>query len=160
MLIENSANYNININEKGPHEMTALHYACKMGRLKMVQMFLQNSDEINIDLNARDAIGMTAFHYACINDARSKNGSTQIFELILFESASLKIDVNAKNANGLTPLDFVKYLEAQEMVEILEQRLSKKPKVETSTDQETLRNLCEKDLETIFGKRKKMKCCV
>ena len=54
-------------------------------------------------------------------------GDVQIFEMILQKSSSLKIDVNAKNANGLTPLDFVKHLNSQEMVEMLEQNLSKKP---------------------------------
>ena len=159
ILIQKSNDLNINLNGKAPYGMTAFQYACKMGRPKMVQMFIDNSVNFYINLNATDPRGMTAFHYACINDARLKANNQQIFEIILQKSTNHNIDLDTRNKNGLTPLDFVNHFDNKEMVETLEQKLSKKPKYEKPMDKETLKLLCEKDLEAIFFKKKKMQCC-
>ena len=51
----------------------------------------------------------------------------QIFEIILQKSTDNNIDLDTRNKNGLTPLDFVYHFDNKEMVETLEQKLSKKP---------------------------------
>ena len=52
MLIEKSAELNIDLNAKGSGGRTAFHWTC-WGHTNLAEMFMQKSAEFNIDLNTK-----------------------------------------------------------------------------------------------------------
>jgi len=87
MLVENSAQANINLNAKDKFGQTAFHLVCQidhsntMGKEEyknqMIQLFIEKQGELNLELNAKSENGETALHLAC------KNVLSQITKLLI-----------------------------------------------------------------------------
>merc|ERR1712012_933439 len=65
ILIQRSAEFNIDLNSKGKNGITGFHYACELENSKVVEILVQKSTEFKIDLNAKDELGHTAFRNVC-----------------------------------------------------------------------------------------------
>ena len=75
--------------------LTALHYACLLGRPRLLQVFL---GAIDFDLNQRDRLGNTALHYA------ARGGDTEATELLVTALKKYDLNVDCRNKRGDTPL--------------------------------------------------------
>ena len=54
MLVQKSAEFNINLNEKDVFGHSGFHNACNGGHLKVAKMLMLSSAEYNIDLNSKE----------------------------------------------------------------------------------------------------------
>ena len=139
-LLQNLQSTQIGINATDHRGWTAFHFACKIGKLEVVQQFFQLDldfdlplpdgrtafhlacieghervvklflNNMNMDLNATDQKGCTPFHYAC------RTGQIEVVEILL---ENPNIDVNAADNEGTTALHCACTLGDQEMVELL-----------------------------------------
>ena len=64
MFMQNSNNYNINLNAKGQLGSTAFHDACLLGNKATVEVMINNAQSSTIDLQARDDHGKSGFQIA------------------------------------------------------------------------------------------------
>ena len=53
MLIQKSAEFNIDLNAKDEDGMTAFHLACTRGRKNIVEMIIDNAESFKIDLTKK-----------------------------------------------------------------------------------------------------------
>ena len=53
VLIQKSAEINLNVNERKPYSYSAFQNACFYGNLEIAEMLVQKSTEFNIDLNLK-----------------------------------------------------------------------------------------------------------
>lgn len=60
ILFQKSAVFDIDPNAKNPSGMTAFHYACVLGKLKIVDMMIK----FNVDLTIKTKNGLTGFQFA------------------------------------------------------------------------------------------------
>ena len=67
LILENSDARKIYLNEKDDSGRTALHLACKQGRVEVVEKLFEKAQELNIDLNA------TGKNYLQIDDVYTAN---------------------------------------------------------------------------------------
>ncbi|KAJ4009565.1 Nuclear factor NF-kappa-B p105 subunit [Fusarium irregulare] len=81
------------INEVDSEGMTALHRACRDGRLKEIELLLSNG----ADLTAKHKSGSTALHYAVLN------GRERILHLLLSQSAARQV-IDGRDGKGNTAL--------------------------------------------------------
>ena len=73
--MQNSNNYNINLNAKGQLGSTAFHDACLLGNKATVEVMINNAQSSTIDLQARDDHGKSGFQIA---KARKKRGIVEL----------------------------------------------------------------------------------
>ena len=66
--MENSVEFNIELNAKDNFGETAFHYACEFGRKSIVELMIINSDSLNLDLTATDNQGRTGFKLAQVRE--------------------------------------------------------------------------------------------
>merc|ERR1712223_592662 len=107
MLIENSLNFNIDLNAKNILKQTAFSLVCKLGQMEMAEFLIQKSIYFNIDLNAKDFQGNTAFHLACqyeydynpdnYDNPSLLNDETDMAKLLIKNSLDFNINLNATN---------------------------------------------------------------
>ena len=71
-----------------------LHYACKLGQIEIVQLFLRTSMDF---MSIIEPYMVTPFHIACCE------GHFGIVKLLFEHSDEKSIDINAKNFLGMTP---------------------------------------------------------
>ena len=64
MLVQKSADLNIDLNAKDQSGMTAFHLACFRGKKDIVEMMINYADSFKIDLVAKDLDGQTGFSWA------------------------------------------------------------------------------------------------
>ena len=117
VLIQKSAELNIDLNAKDQYVRTAFHYACIWGHSDIAEMLMQKSAEFNIDLNAKDEDGMTAFHLAC------SRGRKNIVEMIIDKGKSCKIDLTEKDSLGRTGFQHAKDYGDNDVVNIIKERM-------------------------------------
>ena len=100
VLIQKSAELNIDLDHKDWLGETAFQNVCEYGNSKIAEMLIQKSTDFNIDLNAKDKYGMTGFHIAC------KFGSSKVAKMLIQTSTEFNIDLNAKDEDGKTAFHF------------------------------------------------------
>ena len=66
VLIQNSSDLNVQLNEKESSGRTGFHLAIESGCLELVDILMKNSAQFGIELNAKDERSWTPFHLACI----------------------------------------------------------------------------------------------
>ena len=96
IIMQKSAELNIDLNMKDYRGLTAFHLACKDEKLNVVDFLVQKSAEYNIALNTKHLYGWTAFHLAC------NYGYSKMIEILLEKSLEYGIDINAKDIFGRT----------------------------------------------------------
>ena len=64
MLMQKSAEFNINLSVKDDEGMTAFHLACSRGRKNIVEMIIDKAKSCKIDLTEKDSLGRTGFQQA------------------------------------------------------------------------------------------------
>jgi ankyrin repeat protein len=85
---------------------TALHFAARLGHIKVVEVLLSNGANVN----AADSNKFTPLHYAAIYD------KSEIVELLLAHKA----DRNAKGWDNKTPLDHARERKNEKTIRLLE----------------------------------------
>ena len=118
LIVQKSAEFNIDLDAKTDNGMTAFHFSCQAGHFKIAELIMKKSAEFKIDLNTKvigfllmtaldnewDAsypTGETALHLAC------RNGHSKIVEMIVQNSADFNINLNVKTEDGMTAFHFV-----------------------------------------------------
>ena len=97
----------IDINARGKEGMRALHYACDMGKMKIVQRLLECRQ---IDVNAKNDKGRTPIHFAVLGY------HVDVVQILL----SVKgIDVNIPDCDEITPFFSACELGYTEIVRLL-----------------------------------------
>ena len=84
LMLQNSAEFGIDLNVMDGRGMTAFHRACQYGQKKTAELMIKNSRKIKIDLNAKDWFGLTAYQLCCIHN------QTEIKELLTPYCAEFK----------------------------------------------------------------------
>ena len=64
MLLQKSAEKNIDLNARGDLGQTAFHCACEFGHRNIVEMMVDNAEAFQIDLTTKDYGGRTGFRNA------------------------------------------------------------------------------------------------
>merc|ERR1712062_934937 len=101
--MQNSKNFDIDLNAKGNDGETALHWACCNGQTETVQLIIKNSKDFVIDLNAKNDDGDTALHWAC------RLAKTETVRMILKNWKEFGIDIKAQDNHGKTALDIINH---------------------------------------------------
>ena len=77
MLVQKSAQFNIDLNAKDRFGWTPFHDACIFGHVKTVEILMQKSAEFNIELNTKSFSGWTPLHSTC------REGHAKIAEMLV-----------------------------------------------------------------------------
>ena len=103
MIIQNSKELDLDLNDGWNDGNTAFQLACLNGHLKVAENIVQESANFNINLNTgkfldegNEGHENTGFQLAC------KKGHLKLVEMLLEKSVNFDIDIHAMNANGQT----------------------------------------------------------
>ena len=93
MLVQKSAEFNIDLNAKDYLGWTPFHFACFYNCTKTAEMLLQKSTEFNIDLNTKDYVGRTPFNSAWAFDHKG------MLDILVQKSAEFNVELDMKLPN-------------------------------------------------------------
>ena len=66
LILQKSAEHNIDLNAKDKNGKTAFHFASKFGYLYIMKMLAKNSEKLRIDLMAKDNGNKAGFEYVSL----------------------------------------------------------------------------------------------
>ena len=119
------------VNAKGSHGYTPLHYACEKGHFEIVKI-LTNHSQCNIE--AEDGFNDRPLHKAC------ESGNVDIVCHLVIDK---HCDVNAKGRNGYTPLHYACEKGHFEIVNFLTNHPQCNIEAEDNSDDRPLHKACE-----------------